>query len=74
MQHLVTAASDRLDKLYQYLSDTPTPIINYDATHNTIIRIFEQDTVNQIYYLRQLQIQSFQGTTFSKFDLQGYNY
>ena len=63
--------SDRLDKLYQCMSDTPTPIINYDATHNTIIRISEQDTVNQIYYPRQLQIQSFQGTTFSKFDIQG---
>jgi hypothetical protein len=63
--------SDRLDKLYQCMSDNPTPIINYDATHNTIIRISEQDTVNQIYYPRQLQIQSFQGTTFSKFDIQG---
>ncbi len=46
---------DRLDKLYQCMSDLPTPIINYDATHNTIIRISEQDTVNQIYYPRPLQ-------------------
>jgi hypothetical protein len=53
------------------MSDTPTPMINYDATHNTIIRISEQDTVNQIYYPTQLQIQSFQGTTFSNFDIQG---
>jgi hypothetical protein len=63
--------SDRLDKLYQCMSDTPNAIINYDATHNTIIRISEQDTVNQIYYPRQLQIQSYQGTAFSKFDVQG---
>ncbi len=53
------------------MSDTPIPIINYDATHNTIIRISEQDTVNQIYYPRQLQIQTFQGTSISKFDVQG---
>ena len=63
--------SDRLDKLYQCMSDTPTPIINYDATHNTIIRISEQDTVNQIYYPRQVQIQTYQGTSISKFDVQG---
>jgi hypothetical protein len=63
--------SKRLDSLYQCMIDTPTPIISYDATHNTIIRISEQETVNQIYYPRQLQIQSFQGTTFSKFDIQG---
>ena len=63
--------SDRLDKLYQCMSDTPNAIINYDATHNTIIRISEQDTVNQIYYPRQLQIQTYQGTAFSKFDVQG---
>jgi hypothetical protein len=30
-----------------------------------------QDTINQIYYPRQLQIQSYQGTAFSKFDIQG---
>jgi hypothetical protein len=53
------------------MGDTLTPIINYDATHNTVIRISEQDTVNQIYYPRQLQIQSFQRTTFSKIDIQG---
>jgi hypothetical protein len=53
------------------MNDTPNPIINYDATHKTIIRISEQDTVNQIYYPRQLQIKSFQGTSISKFDIQG---
>ena len=63
--------SDRLDKLFQCMSDNPDCIINFDATHNTIIRIREQDTTNQIYYPRQLQIQSHQATTFSKFDIQG---
>jgi hypothetical protein len=63
--------SDRLDKLYQCMSDTPNPMIHYDATHNTIIRISEQDTVNQIYCPRQLQIKTFQGTSISKFDVQG---
>jgi hypothetical protein len=53
------------------MSDTPNAIFNYDATHNTIIRMSRQDTVNQIYYPRQLQIQSYQGTAFSKFDIQG---
>ena len=62
---------DRFNKLYHVMSDSPNAIINYDTTHNTIIRISEQDTVNQIYYPRQLQIQSYQGTAFSKFDIQG---
>ena len=63
--------SDRLNSLYQCMSDSPECLINFDSTHNTVIRIREQDTVNQIYYPRQLQIQSYQGTAFSKFDIQG---
>ena len=53
------------------MSDTPNSIINYDATHNTVIRIGEQDIVNQIYYPRQIQFQTYQGTSISKFDVQG---
>ena len=53
------------------MNDSVDAIINFDSTHNTVIRIREQDIVNQIYYPRQLQIQSFQGTTLSKFDIQG---
>ncbi len=52
------------------MSDTPDSIINFDATHNTIIRVREQDIVNQIYYPRQIPFQSYQGTAFSKFDVQ----
>ncbi len=63
--------SDRLNSLHQCMSDSPEAIINFDSTHNTVIRIREQDIVNQIYYPRQLQIQSYQGTAFSKFDVQG---
>jgi hypothetical protein len=62
---------DRFNKLFHVMSDTPHSIINYDATHNTVIRISEQDIVNQIYYARQIQFQTYQGTTFSKFDTQG---
>ena len=53
------------------MSDTPHSIINYDATHNTVIRVSEQDTVNQIYYPRQIQFQTYQGTSISKLDVQG---
>ena len=60
--------ADRLNNLYHVMSDTPANIINFDASHNTVIRIREQDIVNQP---RQLQIQSYQGTSFSKFDIQG---
>ena len=63
--------ADRLNSLYASMSDSPECLINFDSTHNTVIRIREQDIVNQIYYPRQLQIQSYQGTAFSKFDIQG---
>ncbi len=63
--------SDRLSSLSQCMNDSVDAIINFDGTHNTVIRIRKQDIVNQIYYPRQLQIQSFQGTTLSKFDIQG---
>ncbi len=53
------------------MEDSPENIINFDATHNTVIRVREQDNLNQIYYPRQIQFQSFEGTTFSKFDIQG---
>ena len=62
---------DRLNKLYHVMEDSPENIIKFDATHNTVIRIREQDNLNQVYYPRQIQFQSFQGTTFSKFDIQG---
>ena len=63
--------ADRLNNLYHVMSDTPANIINFDTTHNTVIRIREQDIVNNIYYPRQLQIQSYEGTAFSKFDIEG---
>ena len=63
--------SNRLDSLYQCMNDSVEAIINFDATHNTVIRIREQDIVNQVYYPRQLQIQTYQGTSISKFDIQG---
>jgi hypothetical protein len=53
------------------MNGSPESIINFDATHNTVIRIREQDVVNSIHYPRQFQIQSYQGTAFSKFDIQG---
>jgi hypothetical protein len=53
------------------VSDTLDSIIKFDATHNTVTKVREQDIVNQIYYPRQIQFQSFQGTSFSKFDKQG---
>ena len=53
------------------MNDSVDAIINFDATHNTVIRIREQDIVNQVYYPRQLQIQTYQGTSISKFDVQG---
>ena len=53
------------------MEDSPECIINFDATHNTVIRVREQDTINQYYYPRQIQFQTFQGTTFSKFDIEG---
>ena len=56
---------DRFNKLFHVMSDTPHSIINYDATHNTVIRVSEQDTVNQIYYTRQIQFQTYQGTSIS---------
>ena len=63
--------SNRLDSLYQCMNDSPESIINFDATHNTVIRIREQDIVNQVYYPRQFQIQTYQGASISKFDVQG---
>ena len=63
--------ADRLSSLSQCMNDSVEAIINFDTTHNTVIRIREQDIVNQVYYPRQLQIQSFQGTSISKFDIQG---
>ena len=53
------------------MSDSPKNIIGFDATHNTVIRIREQDTVNQVYYPRQFQIKTFEGATIAKFDVQG---
>jgi hypothetical protein len=53
------------------MNDSVDAIINFDSTHNTVIRIREQDIVNSIYYPRQFQIQTYQGTTISKFDIQG---
>ena len=63
--------SNRMDSLYQCMNDSPESIINFDATHNTVIRIREQDIVNQVYYPRQFQIQTYQGASISKFDVQG---
>ncbi len=63
--------SDRLSSLSQCMNDSVDAIINFDSTHNTVIRIREQDIVNSIYYPRQFQIQTYQGTTISKFDIQG---
>ena len=54
--------ADRLSSLSQCMNDSVEAIINFDSTHNTVIRIREQDIVNQVYYPRQLQIQSVQGT------------
>ncbi len=51
------------------MGDTPNAMINDDVTHNTVLRIGEQDTVNQIYYPRQVQIQTYRETTISKFDV-----
>ncbi len=48
------------------MSDSPDNIISF-----TVIRIREQDIVNQIYYPKQFQIKTFEGTTISKFDVQG---
>jgi len=62
---------DRLNKLYHVMEDSPDNIINFDTTHNTVIRVREQDVINNIYYPRQIQFQSFEGTTFSKFDISG---
>ena len=62
---------DRFNNLYHVMADSPDNIINFDATHNTVIRIREQDIVNQINYPRQFQVQTYQGTTISKFDVQG---
>ena len=62
---------DRLNKLYHVMEDSPDNIINFDATHNTVIRVREQDTINKYYYPRQIQFQSFEGTTFSNFDISG---
>ncbi len=45
------------------MSDTPHSIINYDATHTTVIRISEQNTVNQIYFPRQIQFQTLNNAT-----------
>ncbi len=45
--------------LYHVMSDSLANIINFDATHNTVIRIREQDIVNQIKYPRQFQIQTY---------------
>ncbi len=42
-----------------------------ETTQKTVIRISKQNIVNQIYYPRQIRFQSYQGTTFSKFDTQG---
>jgi hypothetical protein len=62
---------NRFNKLFHVMSSTPHSIINYDATHTTVIRISEQDIVNQIYYPRQIQFQTYQGATFSNYDTQG---
>ncbi len=53
------------------MNDSLDAIINFDSTHNTVIRIREQDILNSIYYPKQFQSQSYQGTTISKFDIQG---
>jgi hypothetical protein len=47
---------DRCNKLFHVMEDHPECIINFDATHNTVIRIREQDTINQYYYPRQMWI------------------
>ncbi len=44
------------------MSDTTDSMINYDATHNAVIRISDPDTVNQKYFPHQIQLQSYQGT------------
>ncbi len=49
---------DRFNELIHVVSDSPDRIINYNATHNAVIRKREQDTVNQIYYPRQIQLRS----------------
>jgi len=60
-----------IDLLFHVMEDNPEFIIDFDATHNTVIRVREQDNINQYYYPRKIQFQLFQGTTFSKFDIQG---
>ena len=64
---------DRFNKLFHVMSDTPHSIINYDATHNTVIRVSEQDTVNQI-YSRQIQFQNIKGHQFQNLMFKVYKF
>ncbi len=56
------------------MEDNQECIINVDATHNTVIRVREQNTINQYFYPRQIQFQSYQGTAFPKSYIWGLQY
>ncbi len=60
--------SNRLVSLRHCMNDSLDAIINFDSSHNTIIRIRDQDWQND---LRQFQFQTFLGTSVSKFDTEG---
>jgi hypothetical protein len=47
------------------MSDSPDSIINYNVTHNTVIRTSKEGRVIQIFYPGQIPLQSHQGTIFS---------
>ena len=48
--------------IYHVMSNSPDNIINFEATHNTVIRIGGHNTINQIYFPRQFQFPTFEGT------------
>jgi hypothetical protein len=54
------------------MSDIPDNILILMPQKNTITRIREQDTVDQIYFPLQIQFQLYQRRTIPKNEVQGY--
>ncbi len=59
---------DRLVSLWYCMNGSLDAIINFDGSHNTVIRLRDQDRQTD---LRQLQIQTFLETSISRFDTDG---
>ena len=67
--------SERFDKLYHLMSDTPLPLITFDTDHNTCLRVTEADILEpgnpSRNYPKEIRFKDFLGNYTSKINKSG---